>query len=240
LTTSNLITPNQKVLLIENDSAVRQELKNFLNLLEFEIHEATTAIHAFDLSNKFVYSLILIYISNPLDDNILLCKLLRAKSQVPILALTDQSKPISEDIILAAEANAYVTKPIDYDILKLKIDYQLNLSKNPLISSTDVLIWNELKLDLSKYSFEVNGNPVHLTRTEFEILALLMQSPLQVFSREQILDSIGSGSGIGSNQILDTHISRMRRKIRENGGPIVPWAIRSVGYRLDSLMTPEN
>jgi len=71
-----------------------------------------------------------------------------------------------------------------------------------------------------------------LTNTEYQFLQLLMENPLRVFSREQIMEAIGVMKGVGSNHIIDTHASKLRRKIKQNGGPNVISVIRSVGFRL--------
>ena len=78
----------------------------------------------------------------------------------------------------------------------------------------------------------VNEVPLHLTNTEYQFLQLLMENPQRIFTRNQILDAIGVLKGIGSNQLVDTHASRLRKKIRESGGPEVISVIRSVGFRL--------
>jgi two-component system catabolic regulation response regulator CreB len=91
-------------------------------------------------------------------------------------------------------------------------------------------------MDLSNHEFSVADKELHLTNTEFQFLQLLMENPQRIFTRNQILEAIGVMKGVGSNQLVDTHASRLRKKIREHGGPEVINVIRSVGFRLiDSL-----
>ena len=96
-------------------------------------------------------------------------------------------------------------------------------------------------MDLSNHEYTVSDKELHLTNTEFQFLQLLMENPQRIFTRNQILEAIGVMKGVGSNQLVDTHASRLRKKIRENGGPEVINVIRSVGFRLvDSETNLQN
>jgi len=87
-------------------------------------------------------------------------------------------------------------------------------------------------MDLATHSFTLEGKEVGLTNTEYRFLQLLMENPHRVFSRDQILEAIGVMRGVGSNHLVDTHASRIRRKIIKAGGPQLISVIRSVGFRL--------
>jgi DNA-binding response OmpR family regulator len=89
-------------------------------------------------------------------------------------------------------------------------------------------------LNPAQRDFRVNTVPVALTHAEFEFMTLLMENPLRIFSRDQIIDAIGSYRGLGSDHIVDNHASRIRKKIKDNGGPDVISVVRSVGFRLSS------
>ena len=87
-------------------------------------------------------------------------------------------------------------------------------------------------MDLSNHEFKVGDKQLHLTNTEFQFLQLLMENPKRIFTRNQILEAIGVMKGVGSNQLVDTHASRLRKKIRDSGGPEIISVVRSVGFRL--------
>lgn len=78
----------------------------------------------------------------------------------------------------------------------------------------------------------MGGAVVQLTNTEHQILQLLMANPRRVFSREQIIDAVAAFRGVGSATSVDNHASRLRKKIRSNGGPDVIKVVRSVGFKL--------
>jgi DNA-binding response OmpR family regulator len=89
-----------------------------------------------------------------------------------------------------------------------------------------------LELDLSQHSFTISGKLVMLTNSEYQFLQLLMANPQRIFSREQILQAIGAFRGLKSDHLVDAHASRLRKKIREAGGPELISVVRSVGFRL--------
>ena len=100
------------------------------------------------------------------------------------------------------------------------------------ILNVDELYWGRLKLNVKEHSLYFDQSYIRITKTEFKLLCLLMMNPRQVFSRNQILAAIDVLPGIGSNHLIDTHASRIRRKILEAGGPLVIDVIRGVGFRL--------
>lgn len=100
------------------------------------------------------------------------------------------------------------------------------------ILNVDELYWGRLKLNVKEHSLYFDQSYIRITKTEFKLLCLLMMHPRQVFSRNQILVAIDVLPGIGSNHLIDTHASRIRRKILEAGGPLVIDVIRGVGFRL--------
>lgn len=109
---------------------------------------------------------------------------------------------------------------------------KLEALKEADFMNVDVLYWGRLKLNLKEHSLYFDQSYIRITKTEFKLLFLLMMNPRQVFSRNQILAAIDVLPGIGSNHLIDTHASRIRRKILEAGGPLVIDVIRGVGFRL--------
>jgi DNA-binding response OmpR family regulator len=139
---------------------------------------------------------------------------------------------IDEQMAMSAGADDYITKPIESKILTSRITQQLKRGQSQRAPRANILKWGDLHMDLSQHSFKIGNNVVNLTNMEYQFLQLLMENPQRVFSRNQILDAIGVMKGIGTDHVVDSHASRIRSKIRENGGPEVIAVIRSVGFRL--------
>lgn len=223
--------PNN-VLLAEDDPKDRLETRLHLELMGFIVYDTPTGREAKEIFEQRDFSLVLIHFSiNPLQ-SLELCRWIRANSNVPIIMLTKRGELVDEQMVIAAGADDYVSKPLDSKILSSRIVQQMRRGKGQRSPRANILTWGTMKMDLSNHEFTVVDKELHLTNTEFQFLQLLMENPQRIFTRNQILEAIGVMKGVGSDQLVDTHASRLRKKIRENGGPEVINVIRSVGFRL--------
>ena len=225
------VTPSA-VLSAEDNPKDRSEIRLHLELMGFIVFEATDGEEAKAIFQQRNFSLVLIHFSmNPLK-SLELCRWVRATSNVPIIMLTQRGELVDEQMAMAAGADDYISKPVDSNILNSRIAQQMLRGGGQQAPKINILSWGPLKMDLSTHEFTVDGREIHLTNTEFQFLELLLEDPKRIFTRNQILEAIGVMKGVGSNQLVDTHASRLRKKIRDHGGPEVINVIRSVGFRL--------
>ena len=223
--------PNN-VLLGEDEPKDRLETRLHLELMGFIVYDTPTSIEAKEIFVQRDFSLVLIHFSiNPLQ-SLELCRWIRAESNVPIIMMTKRGELVDEQMVMAAGADDYVSKPIDSTILSSRIVQQIRRGRGQRSPRANILVWGTMKMDLSNHEFSVGNQELHLTNTEFQFLQLLMENPQRIITRNQILEAIGVMKGVGSNQLVDTHASRLRKKIRDHGGPEVINVIRSVGFRL--------
>ena len=223
-----------KALLIEDDPQDRAMLRASLESMGLAVFEAETADSAFELFDSNRYSVVLIHLGKAPWASLEVCKQFRARSTVPMIMLTKRDEVIDEQMALSAGADDYLLKPISSRILTLRITQHLKRDQSPTDEKIEKLTWGPLTLDLAQHSFKVTDKYVSLTRSEFLFLQLLMANPDGIFTRGQILEAMGAFVGVKSDHLVDTHASRLRKKIRDNGGPEVVSAVRSVGFRLAS------
>lgn len=224
-------------LLVEDDPVNRLLVRLHLEEMGLNVKDVATFGEAKETFEAKHYSLVLLHIASDPLKGIELCRVFRSQSNVPIIAMTDRESVINEQMWISAGADDYVARPIDTNILSSRVTQQLKRGSSTRVPAGDVLQWGQLRMDLGMHEFFVDGKPVSLTKTEFQIVQLLLEKPLQVFSREQILSSIGSLRGPMAPNVIDTHASRIRSKIRKAGGPEVIRVVRSVGFRLASEVT---
>ena len=230
--------PNN-VLLAEDDPKDRLETRLHLELMGFIVYDTPTGKEAKEIFEQRDFNLVLIHFStNPLQ-SLELCRWIRAESNVPIIMLTKCGELVDEQMVMAAGADDYVSKPIDSNILSSRIVQQIRRGRGQRSPRANILVWGTMKMDLSNYEFSVSDKELHLTKTEFQFLQLLMENPQSIFTRNQILEAIRVRMGVGSNHLVDTHASRLRKKIREHGGPEVINVIRGVGFNL-AILPMEN
>ncbi|MFM2023111.1 MAG: hypothetical protein RIR89_503 [Actinomycetota bacterium] len=219
-------------LLVEDDAEDRLQIRLQLELLGLVVYDAATQQEAQELFPQRDYSIVLIHLGHSQLESMQLCRSIRAESTVPIIMLTQRDEVVDEEMVLAAGADDYVTKPIVERILTSRITQQMKRGETQRAPRANVLTWGPLEMDLSQHSFKVGGKQVMLTNAEYQFLQLLLANPERIFSREQILQTIGSFRGYKSDHLVDSHASRLRKKIREAGGPNVISVVRSVGFRL--------
>lgn len=198
----------------------------------FVVYDTPTSNEAREVFGQRDFSLVIIHFSILPLQSLELCRWLRAESNVPIIMLTKRGELVDEQMVMAVGADDYISKPVDSNILSSRIVQQIRRGKSQRLPRANILVWGSMKMDLSNHVFQVEDKELHLTNTEFQFLQLLMENPQRIFTRNQILEAIGVMKGVGSNQLVDTHASRLRKKIREHGGPEVINVIRSVGFRL--------
>lgn len=222
----------ENILIVDDNADILSFLRAALESEGYFVIEAASGEEALRLVAKSMPDCIILDVGIGKPDGLEVCKRIRSNSQVPIIMLTARDEEIDEVMCLSAGADDYITKPVSPRILALRIANQLNRKKMSEPKQATILKAGGLTLDLIARELRVGETLVPLTRTEFEFLELLMQSPNRVYTREQLIEAIGASPDYSSDHLLDTHASRMRIKIKSAGGPRVIAAIRTVGYRL--------
>lgn len=226
------------VLLVEDEESDRLAVRLQLEVMGFAVTDTASPMEAKEIFDKRDIGLVIIHLKAMPLRGLELCRLLRAESTVPILMFTNRSEVIDDVMVMSAGADDYVSKPINNKILMYRVNQQIARGQSQRAPRTNVLIWGPMRMDLSAHQFSIDQIELHLTNTEYQFLQLLMENPHRIFTRNQILEAIGVMKGVGSNQLVDTHASRLRKKIREGAGPEVITVIRSVGFRLSDAAHP--
>jgi DNA-binding response OmpR family regulator len=222
---------SNRILIIEDDNDIREVLKLQLELKQYEPIVAGNYMEAQKYFKDTEIKLFLIDRMLPDSSGLDICKLLRSgesHAKTPIIMITAMSEP--ENIVegLDAGANDYITKPFDINILHARVRTQLRqFQKEKNKQSLEI---GNIELHLTKCEVKVNGSQIHLTNTEFQILANLLQNPGIVYSREKLINNILGNAIHVTNRTIDTHIAGLRKKLGSSSSLIE--TIRGVGYRL--------
>jgi len=220
------------VLLVEDDAEDRLEIRLQMEVMGFVVYDTPSLTEARELFDQRDYSLVILHVGHAQLESLQVCRAIRADSTVPIIMLTDRDEVVDEEMVLAAGSDDYVTKPIIPRILTSRVTQQIKRGETQRAPRANILSWGELEMDLSQHRFRVAGKEVMLTNTEYQFMQLLMANPKRVFTRAQIVDAISAFRGSASDHVVDNHASRLRKKIKEVGGPNVIEVVRSVGFRL--------
>jgi DNA-binding response OmpR family regulator len=222
----------RSVLVLENCQEQQTVLRFHLEGMGFVVHEGKLLSADPHLVAAHNYDLAILCSDNSIVEVAKVSRNIRALTPMPVICLLNSHDPIGEDLALDAGASDFIHTPVRPRVLALRIHQQLGPDPSSALPSAKTIEWGPLELDLSNHRFQVGGRDVTLTPAEFLFMKLLMASPRQIFSRDQIIDAIGSFRGFGSDHIVDNHASRIRQKVRSAGGPEVICVVRSVGFRL--------
>ncbi|TRZ83587.1 MAG: DNA-binding response regulator [Actinobacteria bacterium] len=225
----------QKLLFIEDDDHIRTALRLALEDEGYAITEAVdgiTGLKAFDLDS---FDLVLLDLRLPDLSGFEVCRLLRAKSLVPIIIVTAQTD--THDLVAGLEAGAddYVTKPVIAKELAARIRAALRRTTltSSMPGSNDRYIVRDIELRVQQGIVLKSGAEILLTKTEFRLLQIFLENQNNVLSRDQLLEIVWGYEYLGDSRLVDAHIRRLRVKIEDSpDDPKIIVTVRGMGYRL--------
>jgi two-component system, OmpR family, response regulator MprA len=220
-----------KILVVDDERAVRESLRRALELEGYEIELAGDGDEAlYRLEAGPEPDAVILDVLMPSVDGLEVCRRLRGSgSRVPVLMLTAREEVESRVAGLDAGADDYVTKPFSLEELLARVRALLRRTTD---GSGDLLRFADLELDVGTREVRRDGEPIELTRTEFSLLELFLRNPRQVLTRSVIFERVwGYDFGFASNS-LDVYIGYLRRKTEAGGKPRLIQTVRGVGYAL--------
>jgi two-component system response regulator MprA len=219
-----------RILVVDDERAVRESLRRALVLEGYEIELAADGEQALELVRTHEPDAVILDVLMPRLDGVEVCRRLRASGgKVPILMLTARDAVANRVEGLDAGADDYVTKPFALEELLARVRALLRRSGEEV---GEVLRFADLELDPGTREVRRDGERIDLTRTEFALLELFLHNPRQVLTRSVIFERVwGYDFGYGSNS-LDVYIGYLRRKTESGGKPRLIQTVRGVGYAL--------
>jgi len=157
------------------------------------------------------------------------CRQIREFSKVPVIMLTARSQEFDEIYGFESGADDYITKPFSLAVLEKRICAVLGRVQDNMASSSNT---SGLKIDKDAYKVSLNGEDIELTLKEFEILVKLYDNKGRVFTRDQLLDSIWGYDFDKDARTIDSHVARLRTKLKEWGSTHLK-TVYGLGYKLD-------
>src|SRR5215218_6432209 len=220
-----------KILVVDDERAVRESLRRALELEGYEIELAGDGSEALNrLESSEEPDAMILDILMPGVDGLEVCRRIRATgSKLPVLMLTARTEVEDRVAGLDAGADDYVTKPFALEELLARVRALLRRATD---EDGDLLRFADLELDPGTREVRRGDRQIELTRTEFSLLELFLQNPRQVLTRSVIFERVwGYDFGFASNS-LDVYIGYLRRKTEAGGRPRLIQTVRGVGYAL--------
>jgi DNA-binding response OmpR family regulator len=226
------------ILLVEDTRELAQLIQAELESNNYAVTHAEDGEQALQLFLVTKPNLVILDWMLPKVDGLEVLRCIRKTSAVPVLMLTARREETDRVIGLEVGADDYLTKPFGMRELIARVHALLRRSE--LIQSVltsdrtnqeGSFSCGQLQLDPSAFSVTLNGTPLELTRTEFNLLSLLARNPGRTFSRNYLLETIWGGTYISGDRSVDNAVLRLRRKLESLGDSIE--AVWGIGYRFN-------
>jgi len=214
------------VLVVDDEQPILDLVRGYLEREGWLVSSATDGDAALELAARERPDVVVLDLMLPGTDGIEVCRRLRTFSDAYVVMLTAKSEEVDKLVGLAIGADDYVTKPFSPRELVARIKAILRRARTSAPAAPG------LDLDVARRVVRVDGRPVELTRTEFDILAAIAREPGTVVDRPTLLASVW-GPGYSDDHLVDVHIANLRRKLGDQPDrPRFVETVRGVGYRL--------
>lgn len=221
----------QKILIVEDDEKLRNELQIFLRNNGYEAEVLKEFNNTIQDILKIKPDLILLDINLPNADGQYICKEIRKQSEMAIIIVTSRDNEIDELISINYGADHHITKPFNSQILLAKIASLLRRTTKTE-SNQDKIDCKEFILNISKTTIEKNEKEIELTKNEFRILKFLIQNRGKIVSREEIMECLWEDESFIDDNTLTVNITRLRNKLDEINLKELIETKRGLGYIL--------
>ncbi|NLN28195.1 MAG: response regulator transcription factor [Firmicutes bacterium] len=231
-TKERFVLKGQRILVVDDHPEIVDLVKTYLEREGYEVATAYTGTEVLPLVESFQPDLIVLDLMLPGMDGFTITRKLRADADVPIIMLTARDGDQDKIAGLELGADDYVTKPFSPRELVARIKVVLRRTKGQ--TPDNLIRIGELVIDPEGYTVTRNGEPIHLTATEFKLLLVMAQNPRRVFTRMQLMDRVHGYAFEGYERTIDAHIKNLRQKIEPNPRqPQYIVTVFGVGYKLE-------
>ena len=225
----------KRILIIEDELAIAELEKDYLELSGFEVQVETTGDIGVERALKEAFDLIILDLMLPNVDGFEICKRIREEKNIPIIMVSAKKEDIDKILGLGMGADDYITKPFSPSELVARVKAHLARYERLIGSGqkeNEVIEIRGLKIDKTARRVFINGEEKVFTTKEFDLLTFLAENPNHVFTKEELFREIWDMESIGDIATVTVHIKKIREKIEFNTSkPQYIETIWGVGYR---------
>ncbi len=222
---------NETILVVDDEPKIVKQARDYLENGGFRVIAAGDGKTALAMARSDQPDLVVLDLNLPKMDGLDVCRALRRESDVPIIMLTARVEETDRLIGLELGADDYITKPFSPRELVARVRAVLRRVRGGLLQPGLVRA-GDLEIELQGHRVARGGQSIHLTRTEFNLLAILAQHPGQTFTRAQLLDRLYGVAYDGFDRSIDAHIKNLRRKLEDDPSePRYVQTVYGVGYK---------
>ncbi|MGG7145696.1 response regulator transcription factor [Clostridium butyricum] len=219
----------RKIMIIEDEAIIREELKSFLSKYNYEVIAPSDFENVIEFILNENPDLILLDINLPIFDGYYICREIRKTSDIPIIIVTSRDSDMDELMSMNLGADDFVSKPYNTQILLARIAALLKRSGGSS-NTSKYLIYNNFKINLSNATISWEDKEIELTKNEIKILSCLIENKGSIVSREILMEYLWKSDYFVDDSTLTVNITRLRRKLEGIGIKDAIETRRGLGY----------
>ena len=225
------------MLVVDDERPLARLVGNYLAKDGFDVTLAFDGDQAVDLARQVDPDVVVLDLGLPGLDGIEVCRVLRTFSDCYIVMLTARAEEVDKVVGLSVGADDYLTKPFSPRELIARVRAMLRRPRRTggRVQSGEEppRVFGALSIDVAGRETFLDGKPVQLTRTEFDVLSALSARPKLAFSRRRLIETVWGDDWVGDDHLVDVHIGHLRRKLADDpDAPRFIRTVRGVGYRM--------
>lgn len=230
-----------RVLVVEDEPALARLAASYLERDGFAVEVLGDGAAAIERARAWAPDVVVLDLGLPGMDGVEVCRTLRTFTDCYVIMVTARVEEVDRLIGLAVGADDYLTKPFSPRELVARVQAMLRRPRGggaaapsgTVEPGRQVRVVGELRMDLTAREVEVGGTPVDLTRTEFDVLAVLVSHPRRAWSRAGLTAEVWGEGWVGDPHLVDVHLGNVRRKLGDDASaPRFIQTVRGYGYRL--------
>ena len=233
--------PAYRALVVDDEAALADVVASYLRHDHFEVTVCHSGAEALTAARDVDPDVVVLDLGLPGIDGLEVCRQLRTFSDAYVVMLTARDSEVDTIVGLSVGADDYLTKPFSPRELVARIRAMLRRPRSVAApvphgrGEEPPRVFGPLAIDLAGREAFLDGEPIALTRTEFDILAALSSRPGVVWSRRQLIDAVWGEPWVGNDHLVDVHVGHVRRKLGDDpADPRFLHTVRGVGYRMGS------
>ncbi|PKM83232.1 MAG: DNA-binding response regulator [Firmicutes bacterium HGW-Firmicutes-14] len=223
-----------KVLLVDDEERIREMIKEYLSLEDYEVSEASDGLEALELLKQHDYAIVILDVMMPKMDGWSTCREIRKISGVPVIMLTARGEEYDKLFGFELGVDDYIVKPFSPKELlaRMKAVIRRSTLVQGITVSDNRLQIEGLVIEFDSRNVYVDGNLADLTRKEYELLNHFIKNPNMVLTREQLLNAVWGYDFTGEDRTVDTHVKMLRDSLKEYRKFIV--TVWGTGYKFEA------
>lgn len=227
-----------KILVVEDDPAIRNLIHRFLAKQEYTMESAEDGKKALTVFEQFTPDLVILDLNLPDINGFELCKEMQSRTGVFVLMLTSRTDEADKIRGFNEGADDYITKPFSLGELEVRVGAILKRQRPVTAAEQQCLTFNSLAIDPVRREVTLDAELVPLTALEFDLLHFLASHPGRVWRRSELIQKVWDYDYVGDQRVVDVHVGQIRKKIeKDTAQPALIQTVRGVGYKFEPPAT---